>query len=237
MKKILWLMALVCSLAFAGTVKLRNGSVYEGNVKQAGNVVTVVGEKGIFQFKRRDVVEIDGVAMTQEKNPVVKISTTKGDMLVELFEDEAPNTVANFIELAEKGFYKGMAFHRVIPGFMAQGGCPYSKRGASGMPGTGGPGYQFDNECVPSLRHSGKGILSMANAGPNTNGSQFFLCFKETPWLDGKHTVFGKVTKGLEVLDKLEAIGTGSGKPSEEVRFNIEVVSKRNHEYKVKKLK
>ena len=237
MKKILWLMALVCSLAFAGTVKLRNGSVYEGNVKQAGNVVTVVGEKGIFQFKRRDVVEIDGVAMTQEKNPVVKISTTKGDMLVELFEDETPNTVANFIELAEKGFYKGMAFHRVIPGFMAQGGCPFSKRGASGMPGTGGPGYQFDNECVPTLRHNGKGILSMANAGPNTNGSQFFLCFTATPWLDGKHTVFGKVTEGLDVLDKLEAIGSQSGRTREEVRFNIEVVSKRDHEYHVKKNK
>ncbi len=226
---------LACAVLSAGSIKLKNGKVYEGEVKAAGNVVTVVGKDGIFQFPKKDVTEMNGEAVKQEKNPVVKISTSKGDMLVELFEDEAPNTVANFIELSEKGFYKGMAFHRVIPGFMAQGGCPNSKRGASGMPGTGGPGYQFDNECVPSLKHSGKGILSMANAGPNTNGSQFFLCFTATPWLDGRHTVFGKVIEGLDVLDKLEEIGSQSGRTKEEVRFNIEVVSKRDHEYRVRK--
>ena len=235
MKRLFCILALACALVWADKVKLRNGSEYEGEVKLSGNTVTVVSGKGVFQFKRKDVAEMNGEAMKQDKNPVVKIATTKGDMLVELFEDETPNTVANFIELAEKGFYKGMAFHRVIPGFMAQGGCPYSKRGATGMPGTGGPGYKFDNECVPSLKHSGKGILSMANAGPNTNGSQFFLCFTATPWLDGKHTVFGKVVEGLDVLDKLEAIGSQSGRTKEEVRFNIEVVSKRDHEYHVKK--
>ncbi|MBR0458635.1 MAG: peptidylprolyl isomerase [Victivallales bacterium] len=162
--------------------------------------------------------------------------TSKGDITVELYEDEAPNTVANFIELAEKGFYKGMTFHRVINGFMAQGGCPNSKRGATGRPGTGGPGYCFDNE-YSNLRHDARGILSMANAGPNTNGSQFFLCFVKCPWLDvdGKHTVFGKAIEGLDVLDKLEAIGTPSGTPRETVTFNIEVVSKRDHEYHVKK--
>lgn len=217
-----------------GQVKLRNGQVYNGEVKMVGNVVTIIKNGAVFQFPKKDVAEMDGKKMEQEKNPVVKISTSKGDMLVELFEDDTPNTVANFIMLAEKGFYKGMAFHRIINGFMAQGGCPNSKRGASGMPGTGGPGYTFDNECVANLKHDSKGILSMANAGANTNGSQFFLCFTATPWLDGKHTVFGKVVEGLDVLDKLEAIGTGSGKPKEEVRFNIEVVSKRGHEYKVK---
>ncbi|MBQ6470631.1 MAG: peptidylprolyl isomerase [Victivallales bacterium] len=160
--------------------------------------------------------------------------TSKGDITVELFEDDAPNTVANFIELADSGFYKGMTFHRIINGFMAQGGCPNSKRGAMGTPGTGGPGYTFDNE-ISSLRHDAKGILSMANAGPNTNGSQFFLCFAATPWLDGKHTVFGKVIDGLAVLDKLEALGTSSGSPKESVNFNVEVVSRRNHEYHVVK--
>jgi cyclophilin family peptidyl-prolyl cis-trans isomerase len=107
-------------------------------------------------------------------NPVIKITTSKGNMLVELYEDKVPNTVANMIELADKGFYKGMSFHRIIPGFMAQGGCPNSKKGAAGMPGTGGPGYTFADEFDPSLKHTGRGILSMANAGPNTNGSQFF---------------------------------------------------------------
>ena len=235
MKRLFCILALTCALVWGDKVRLRNGSEYEGEVKLSGNTVTVVSGNGVFQFKRKDVAEMNGEAMKQEKNPVVKIATTKGDMMVELFEDETPNTVANFIELAEKGFYKGMAFHRVIPGFMAQGGCPYSKRGANGMPGTGGPGYKFDNECVPSLKHNGKGILSMANAGPNTNGSQFFLCFTATPWLDGKHTVFGKVVEGLEVLDKLEAIGSQTGRTKEEVRFNIEVVFKRDHEYHVKK--
>jgi len=173
------------------------------------------------------------------KNPVIRIATSKGDMTFELFEDLAPNTVANMIELAESGFFKGMSFHRVIQGFMAQGGCPYSKRDAQGTPGTGGPGYRFADECTPKLKHVGKGILSMANAGPNTNGSQFFICFRDTPHLNGKHTVFGKILTGQDVLDKIEAAGSrdGSGRTSEKIQFNIEVVSKRNHEYKVKKLK
>ena len=173
------------------------------------------------------------------KNPVIRIATSKGDMTFELFEDLAPNTVANMIELAESGFFKGMSFHRVIQGFMAQGGCPYSKRNAQGTPGTGGPGYRFADECTPKLKHVGKGILSMANSGPNTNGSQFFICFRDTPHLDGKHTVFGKILAGVDVLDKIEAAGSrnGSGRTSEKIQFNIEVVSKRNHEYKVKKLK
>jgi peptidyl-prolyl cis-trans isomerase B (cyclophilin B) len=155
---------------------------------------------------------------------------------VELFEGKVPNTVANIITLAESGFYKGMRFHRIIPGFMAQGGCPNSKPGAGGVPGTGGPGYRFADEIDPSLKHDGPGVLSMANAGPNTNGSQFFLCFTATPHLNGKHAVFGKVTEGLDVLKKLEAVGTPSGKPTENVEFSIEVISKRDHPYTVQKL-
>ena len=173
---------------------------------------------------------------TNPTNPVVKFTTAKGDMLVELYEVKVPNAVANIIELAEQGFYRGMAFHRIINGFMAQGGCPNSKEGAGGIPGTGGPGYNFADECTDALQHDSRGILSMANAGPNTNGSQFFLCFVPTPYLNGKHTVFGKVIDGEEVLDKLEKIGTPSGKPAEAVRFNIEVVSKQSHPYQVKKI-
>ena len=172
----------------------------------------------------------------KEANPVIRIMTSKGDMLVELFEDECPNTVANMICLAEAGFYRGLSFHRVIPNFMAQGGCPNSKAGSFDAPGTGNPGYRFADEFNKNLKHTGRGILSMANSGPNTNGSQFFITFTATPWLDGHHTVFGKVISGLEVLDAIEAIGTQSGSTKERVALNIEVVSKRNHPYQVKKL-
>ncbi|MGL4854469.1 MAG: peptidylprolyl isomerase [Lentisphaeria bacterium] len=170
------------------------------------------------------------------KNPIIRFVTSKGNIDCELFEDRVPNTVANIIELAEKGFYKGQHFHRVIKDFMAQGGCPFSVEDSSGMPGTGGPKYRFADEFNKELRHTGRGILSMANAGPNTNGSQFFITFVATPHLDGHHTVFGKVIGGMEVLDELEKIGSGSGRPKERVRFDIEVISKNDHEYKVKKI-
>jgi cyclophilin family peptidyl-prolyl cis-trans isomerase len=171
-----------------------------------------------------------------KQNPIVKFTTAKGDISVELFEDKVPNTVANFIQLAEAGFYKGMTFHRIIPGFMAQGGCPNSKPGARGAPGTGGPGYEFADEFAPGLKHLRPGVLSMANRGPATNGSQFFLCFKAAPWLDGKHAVFGQVTDGLDILPKLEACGSPSGKPTESIAFDVVVVSKQSHPYAVKKM-
>ncbi|MEK9657832.1 MAG: peptidylprolyl isomerase [bacterium] len=114
------------------------------------------------------------------------IKTDKGDINLHLFEQETPLTVANFVHLAEKGFYNGLKFHRVIDDFMIQGGCPHGT-------GTGGPGYTFEDECKPHIKHDKPGKLSMANSGPNTNGSQFFITHVETPWLDGKHTVFGEV--------------------------------------------
>ena len=119
--------------------------------------------------------------------------TEKGDIEVILFADKVPNTVNNFVFLSREGFYDGTIFHRVIADFMAQGGDPT-------WTGMGGPGYRFKDEFHPSLRHSGPGILSMAKSGANTNGSQFFITHKATPWLDNKHTVFGKVTKGMDVL-------------------------------------
>ncbi|MGI6356649.1 MAG: peptidylprolyl isomerase [Lentisphaeria bacterium] len=230
------MMLLSAGMLSGDTIKLRNGQEYEGKVVVRGDVYTVIQGDAVFQFQKKEVAEMNGEKLVREENPVIRIATSKGDMLVELYEDEAPNTVANIITLAESGFYKGMAFHRIINGFMAQGGCPNSKRGATGQPGTGGPGYRFADEFAPNLKHTGRGILSMANAGPGTNGSQFFICFGPTPHLDGRHSVFGKVTSGMEVLDKLEAVGTQSGQPREEIRFNIEVVSKRNHVYTVKKL-
>jgi peptidyl-prolyl cis-trans isomerase B (cyclophilin B) len=112
--------------------------------------------------------------------------TSKGPIHVRLFDDEAPVTVANFVNLAQRGFYDGLNFHRVIADFMIQGGCPLGT-------GTGGPGYKFEDECRADLKHDQPGKLSMANAGPGTNGSQFFITHVATPWLDGKHTVFGEV--------------------------------------------
>ena len=116
----------------------------------------------------------------------VVMHTSKGDINIRLFADKAPVTVASFANLVQRGFYDGLTFHRVIPDFMIQGGCPQGS-------GTGGPGYRFEDECVPELKHDAPGKLSMANAGPGTNGSQFFITHVETPWLDGRHTVFGEV--------------------------------------------
>lgn len=127
---------------------------------------------------------------------MVTISTTKGDIELKLYPEKAPMTVANFVNLAQRGFYDGIVFHRVIPDFMIQTGDP------DGV-GTGGPGYNFGDEVNTGLKHASPGVLSMANAGPGTNGSQFFITHKATPWLDGKHTVFGQVTKGQDVVDKI----------------------------------
>ncbi|MBJ6979688.1 MULTISPECIES: peptidylprolyl isomerase [unclassified Luteimonas] len=122
--------------------------------------------------------------------------TDRGQIKVELYADKAPLTVASFVNLARRGFYDGLTFHRVIPDFMIQGGCPKGT-------GTGGPGYKFEDEASNGVKHD-RGVLSMANAGPNTNGSQFFITHIKTDWLDGKHTVFGKVTEGLDVVDAVK---------------------------------
>ncbi len=133
------------------------------------------------------------------------IKTNKGDMKVDLYVNEAPNTVANFVKLAKDGFYKDLKWHRVIPNFVIQGGCPNSKDGAKGMPGTGGPGYQIDCELDGGKQYHDRGVLSMAHAGRNTGGSQFFVCHSRdnTAHLDGNHTCFGIVTEGLEVIDAI----------------------------------
>ena len=144
-------------------------------------------------------------------NRTATFETSKGSFKVELFEEKAPITTGNFIKLAEDDFYDGLILHRVIEGFMIQGGCPQGT-------GTGGPGYEIDDEFHPDLRHDGEGILSMANAGPNTGGSQFFITLAETPWLDDHHTVFGKVTAGAEVVRSIGSIETNpNDRPLEDV--------------------
>lgn len=145
--------------------------------------------------------------------------TSQGQFTIQLFDDKVPNTVKNFVDLATGAkewtdpktgqtktntpFYNGLTFHRIIKDFMIQGGCPLGT-------GTGGPGYRFEDEFHPELRHDSAGVLSMANAGPNTNGSQFFITHKATPWLDNRHSVFGKVVSGEDVVDTLAGVATGA---------------------------
>ena len=134
-------------------------------------------------------------------NPIAVFETNHGTFEIELFEDKAPITVKNFIDLAEKGFYNGLIFHRVIDGVMIQGGDPNGT-------GTGGPGYVIPDEFHKDLKHDSEGVLSMANAGPNTGGSQFFITLAATPWLDGHHSVFGKVVKGMDVVREIGKVDT-----------------------------
>jgi len=144
-------------------------------------------------------------------NPIVTIETNHGTITAEMFADSAPKTAGNFVDLAKKGYFDGLTFHRVIDGFMIQGGCPKGT-------GTGGPGYTIPDEFAPGLAHDGEGIFSMANAGPNTGGSQFFITLAATPWLDGKHAIFGKVTGGMDVVRAIGKVATGFGdKPKEPV--------------------
>ena len=144
-------------------------------------------------------------------NKTAEFNTNMGNFKIELYMEKAPLTVGNFIKLVDKGFYNGLIFHRVIPNFMIQSGCPQGT-------GYGGPGYTIRDEFDPNLKHDTPGILSMANAGPNTGGSQFFITVAPTPWLDGKHAIFGKVTDGMDIVDKISKVQTGrADKPIQDV--------------------
>ena len=146
------------------------------------------------------------------KKYFVNMQTNKGKIVIRMLPDVAPMHVTSFLYLTRLGYYDGLSFHRVITDFMAQGGCPLGT-------GTGGPGYQFAGEYSDVVKHNKGGLLSMANAGPGTDGSQFFLTFKATPWLDGKHTIFGEIVEGMDVMKLLEAAGSQSGKTSEPLKM------------------
>ena len=152
-------------------------------------------------------------------NRTAQFETNMGSFKFELFEDSAPLTTGNFIQLVESGFYDSLVFHRIIKGFMIQGGCPDGT-------GTGGPGHKIEDEFHPDLRHDSEGVLSMANSGPNTGGSQFFITMAATPWLDDHHAVFGKVIDGIDVVREIGSIETNSAdRPLEDVtieRISIE---------------
>jgi cyclophilin family peptidyl-prolyl cis-trans isomerase len=147
-------------------------------------------------------------------NRIAAFNTNMGDFKVELFNDKAPATTENFIKLVNKGFYNGLAFHRVIDGFMIQGGCPHGT-------GRGGPGYTIKDEFHKDLKHNSAGILSMANAGPNTGGSQFFITVAPAPWLDNHHSVFGKVTEGMDIVYTISKVKTDrDDRPVQKVVIN-----------------
>ena len=144
-------------------------------------------------------------------NKIAEFNTNKGTFKVELFNDKAPVTTGNFMKLVDQGFYDGLIFHRIIKDFMIQGGCPHGT-------GRGGPGYTIPDEFHPSLKHDDKGMLSMANAGPNTGGSQFFITVVPTPWLDNHHAIFGKVVEGYDVVESISKMKTGrNDKPIQDV--------------------
>ncbi len=147
---------------------------------------------------------------SQDKTYLWQLNTSKGDMVIELLPDVAPMHVSSTIYLTTLGFYDNTIFHRIIPGFMAQGGDPTGT-------GRGNPGYKYAGEFSDDLKHTQGGLLSMANSGPNTEGSQFFLTFTATPWLDGKHTIFGQVIQGMDVLESIEQLGSRNGNTSEVV--------------------
>jgi peptidylprolyl isomerase len=144
------------------------------------------------------------MAANENTSPVVELQTNQGSIKIQLFGEQAPKTVENFVGLIKQGYYDGIIFHRVIPQFMIQGGDPTG----SGMGGQSIWGSPFEDECTPDLRFTKTGLLAMANAGPNTNGSQFFITTAQTPWLDGRHTIFGEVTEGYDVVEKIERTPT-----------------------------
>jgi len=175
--------------------------------KQQAEAMKTMGEGSAWklQLKKPELMKFDS-----NKDYFWILETNKGRIRIKLMPEIAPMHVTSTIFLTKKGFYDGVTFHRVIPGFMAQGGCPLGT-------GTSGPGYQYAGEIKPNVKHDRPYLLSMANAGPGTDGSQFFLTFKATPWLDGKHTIFGEIVLGQDVMKKLEAAGSPNGTPREKL--------------------
>src|SRR3989338_4344673 len=197
------------------TFVVQNGSSFTESLTDAGDNLAITSEKDTKTINKEVTKE-----MTKETTEAT-LNTNMGNITIEFFEAQAPNTVANFMKLAKAGFYDKVKFHRVIKGFMVQGGDPLSKDDSKmTLWGTGGPGYSFADELGPKNKND-VGTISMANSGPNTNGSQFFINVAANNFLDGKHTVFGKVVSGMEVVTKIENTPTGTGdKPVKPVIIN-----------------
>ena len=216
MKRAMGFVALVAWLALpaaaAEAPKIAVNKKEDVAIQQIDQQIAKAGVDKAKANWKTTVPKFDKVAFDASHKYYALMNTNKGPVKIQLLPDVAPMHVTNFIYLTRLGFYDGLPFHRVITNFMAQGGDPLGN-------GTGGPGYNFDGEFSPSVKHSTGGMLSMANRGPGTDGSQFFLTFVPTPWLDGKHTIFGKVVEGMETLKKLEAAGSESGQTSEPLKI------------------
>ncbi|MCD4657858.1 MAG: peptidylprolyl isomerase [Planctomycetes bacterium] len=214
--------------------------------RYVGDILTIIVLRNEKETTLKLKIGLRKKVESKSTNPQVKIFTNVGNFTVELYEDEAPNTVANFIELCEKGFYDDIRFHRIIKTFMIQVGCPYAKGKISPRAGSGDAGYKFADEFNSKLKFDAPGLLAMANSGPNTNGSQIFITTGESAtWLNGKHAIFGKVIKGMDVVYKIantpiikDPKNLQAAKPTKDVYIiKTQILKKRNHEYKVKKLK
>ncbi len=233
MKKILLLILVSCTL-LADVVQVnREKKLHGKQISKDGLSYFVTEEGEVVKLGKAKLSATDeNDEDVVKSNPIVVMYTMFGNVTLELFEDDAPNTVANFINLIDQKYYQGVKFHRIIQKFMAQGGDMRTRKQPVKP-----LGYYIKDEFSKKRKHNKRGILSMANAGPNTNCSQFFICFVPTPHLDNKHTVFGQVISGFNVLDKLEKLGQRSGKPSQDIYFSMKVKSKRKHKYITKKIK
>jgi len=212
-KKLTLVLALCLLLPASAVVLAEEGAKEDPVFKQIDDQIAKAGIDKSAASWRTKLPKPTMVTFPADKTYVAEMTTNKGPIEIKLLPQVAPMHVTSFIYLTRLGFYDGLSFHRVIPGFMAQGGDPVGT-------GSGGPGYKYDGEFKPDVKHDKPGLLSMANAGPGTDGSQFFLTFVPTPWLDGKHTIYGEVVSGTETLKALEKAGTPQGRPTEPLKID-----------------
>lgn len=214
--RIIFSLTLTALVAFGANAQVQPA---DGAITQAQAHIKSKGiDKGNDAWRVR-LPKFTPLKFTGGVNYFWNVETNKGTMKIQLMHETAPNHVSSTIYLTELGFYDDLTFHRVIPGFMAQGGCPLGR-------GHGGPGYNYDGEFKGKTKHNKRGVLSMANTGrPTSDGSQFFILFGQAPHLDGKHTIFGQVVEGLDVLDKLEAAGSRRGTTSEPLKMVKSTIS------------
>jgi len=199
-------------LALAGAVPFAQAATEDPAIKQIDEMIAKAEVNKDDSGWRTKLSKPAPASFAEGHTYFADMVTNKGPIRIKFLPDVAPMHVTSFIYLSRLGFYDGLAFHRVITDFMAQGGCPLGT-------GTGSPGYKFGGEFSADVKHTKPGLLSMANAGPGTDGSQFFLTFKATPWLDGKHTIFGEIVDGMESLKKIEGVGSRNGRTSETVKI------------------
>ncbi len=236
----------ICLVLIFALIKLVPGMLNKDEARKYISTKPENKDKDKNKDKNKDKIKDDNAKKPKgdykivkaPANPRIKIVTNMGDMTVELYEDKVPNTVANFVELCQKKFYDDIRFHRIIKGFMIQVGCPFAKGRITPDAGGGDAGYKFADEIWSGQSFNEKGLLAMANSGPDTNGSQIFIMHGNAEWLNAKHTIFGEVIEGLGVVDEIASVSTGQNdKPLTDVYIkSTQILQLRDHEYKVKKL-